>query len=130
MLRYAEDWFEKRLADIPCTRETRTYIAGVMMKYVVSNNDNLCDRSIVLAWAEARDSHDIVKFQRLGDWILWSASLVPQSFDSLGIVQAVGQQSYDACYRLLRRQWKLYDELASDLPRIVSSVNQRLQITP
>ena len=116
------DWFVERLASIKRSPELQAYVAGVLIKFVASPIVLQHD-SVVLAFADAKMTGDFVRFQELGDWVLWARSILP-TVDNVDVIETLGRQSYEACHRLLGRQWRVYEELSQDLPTIARQVNQ------
>lgn len=113
MTRIDERFFAERLTRLRCSPEAKAYIVGVMCSFVRPVGFEMT--SVVTQFALARERGDFVAFQRLGDWILWARSIVP-TVDHVDVWESVGRLSYDACHRLLRGQWKVYEELADGLP--------------
>lgn len=103
------------------------YVTGVLAKsnptIVVPN------RSVVLAFSAARQTGDFAQFQRLGDEVLFVGSVFPESIAShREVTESVGSLSYYACYRIMRRQWLVYEELADQLPVVVRAVKLKLNL--
>jgi len=79
--------------------------------------------SIVLAYAEARARYDFIRFQRIGDWVLWVGVCYPGFIQQdRHIIETIGRRSYDACYRITGGSWVIYEELADELPAIVEEL--------
>lgn len=123
-MKHAEEWFRERIEVIPHSPELKAYVVGVLKRFVVAPFD-LPSNSVVIAYANAKFSGDFVKFQQLGDWILWQRSFMPTQ-DHVEIIERVGMESYQSCYVLLRKQWKVYQELSMHLPEIASTINQQI----
>lgn len=121
-------WFADRLQGLQRRPETTAYIVGVLKaRGNWSPEDDLSDRSIILTFAAAVQSGDFAQFQRLGDWILWADVVVPEHFaDSRELVDGIGRRAYYSCHRILRGQWRVYEELADELPTIVQQVRSKL----
>lgn len=123
-----DSWFTERLQHMKHRPETIAYVAGVLkaMSRPLSVDD-MSDRSIVLEFAYARESGDFAAFQRIGDWVLWVDIVMPDAFNGTReAIESVGRQSYYACHRILRGQWRVYEELADELPKIASSARHML----
>lgn len=120
-----DGWFAGKLEGLLCRDDTRAYVAGVLSDF--KPKDVLSDRSIALAWQEARLKGDFVAFQRLGDWVLWCEAMQPAfNKDNRVLIQSIGRMSYYACHRIMHQQWVLYEELADDLPMIAAGVRCKL----
>jgi len=69
-----------------------------------------------------------VDHQKIGDWALWLGSFNP-THEYIQIVQSVGMMSYHNCYCLLGRRLHVYEELADELPSIITHLHVRLNET-
>jgi hypothetical protein len=122
------DWFSSQLKHLRCSEDAKAYIVGVMVGYTKPRHD-MSKSSIVLEFDNARLTGDFVAFQTIGDWTLWMSSIVPKTDKSQReLVERFGRLSYYECYRLLKKQWRLYEELADDLPSIIYEIRQSLVI--
>ncbi len=123
----SREWFIERLIGLRCSAEAGAYVVGVVNKFVVSVDGDMSDVSLVVSFDNASRVGDFVELQRLGDWVLWSMAIVPESVaDRVKLTEMIGREAYDACYRLLRRQLYVYKELSVDLSDIAKQVNRRL----
>ena len=123
-----DDWFVSKLQGLEYKPETIAYVAGVLKTLAhPSSNDAFEQRSIVLAYADARLSGDFIKFQRIGDYVLWAETIIPESIAlDREVVVTIGKLSYYTCYRLTQRSWPVYVELAEQLPAISAAARKRL----
>lgn len=123
-----DSWFAQKLQGLQCTPETTGYIVSVLGKRSAHwEQDNLSDSSLVIAYKDALTTGDFSSFRRIGDWVLFIDAVYPEFIkDNKQIVESIGRQSYYSCWRILRGQWRLYEELADKLPVIVSSVRHKL----
>lgn len=119
-------WVAELLETSELREDTRAYIVGVMA--TITGDGLLGPRdSVVLAYAEARQHYDFARFQRLGDWVLWVDVWYPRHIEqNQHVVESIGRFSYEACHRITKRSWPVYEELADDLPRIVRSLRRCL----
>lgn len=120
-----EDWFGKSLESVKASPDARAYLVSLFVSMKTAEED-LSKRSIVLSYAEARDKGDFVRFQRVGDWVLWGLTFAPESFEVPDLAVDFGRLSYYTCWRLTRKEWKVYEELADELPRISREARMRL----
>lgn len=118
MLSPAEDYFSKVVAPLPTNRLTKAYIIGVFADLARGSSyvQDLSKESLVLrhlaggAFTEA---------QATGDWVLWVLTWFPAAVaDHRDVVETIGQLAYLRCYRLVPT-WRVYDELADQLPTYV-----------
>lgn len=125
----SDDWFSQQLEGLTCGSDTRAYIINVLIKHINPGYDDMSGESIVLAYANARSRGDFGSFQRLGDWTLWASAICP-SIDAARqeLIETIGSLSYFTCHRILLGKWGLYEELASDFPKIVRDLRSNLFI--
>ena len=121
----ARRWFETRLDPLPHSAEAKAYVAGVFAGFIHSTDGVLAKESLVLAYAAAREIGSIPQHQRIGDWVLWAQTFAPDPRNVV-VVESMGRLSYYACFKLLGGQWRLYEELADDLPRLTRMARKRL----
>jgi hypothetical protein len=120
------DHFAERLTGIPASPEAVAYVVGVLGKRKWDGED-LSNQSVLLAYLDANERGDFVGFQRIGDWVLFIDSVMPAHFNGVReFVESVGRLSYYRCFRLMGQQWRVYEELADEFPRLVTSVRKRL----
>ena len=128
IIKSLDTWFTERLKSLDYEPETVAYVTGVLRTLGhPSDEDVFANRSIVLAYADARLAGDFAAFQRIGDWVLWVDAVVPESIErEHEAVESIGRLSYYACHRILRGQWHVYEKLADELPTIAARVRRRL----
>ena len=130
-LRYqsVNNFFDELLNDIVCHQDTRAYIVGIYDKYKSANFD-LSKDSITLRLAQGQEKQDFFTYQNLGDWIFFTNTVAPQFFQnaSESYYNSIAQLSYYSCYRLINRQWKLFEELADNLLILEKQVKQKLSV--
>jgi len=124
-------WFSQQLDDIRCHEDTKAYVVNLLSRF--KPEDELADRSVVVAYAAAKQSGDFSSFQRIGDWVLWAEAIQPGLVSlERHVVSSIGRLSYYACHRIMRGQWRLYEELADELLPIAADVRRKLakQLSP
>ena len=121
------DFFEDLLDDLECQRDTKAYIISIYGKYKTSQFD-LSKDSVTLLFAQARSNQDFLTYQNLGDWIFFSNTLAPDhlKFASKDYYDTVARVSYYSCYRLINRQWKLFEELSDNFLYLEKQVKNKL----
>lgn len=121
-----DDWLDTELCDLRCEQETKAYVIGVLLR---PQEIDMSKQSVVLAYQHALECGEFTAYQRIGDWSLWSNSIAaPGDIGQSDLLHVLGSMSYAACHRLLNRRWKLYEELADDLPTITCMVRNRLSL--
>lgn len=108
-------FFDEILNDLNCHHDTRAYIVSIYGKYKTAQFD-LSKDSITLRFAQARTKQDFLTYQNLGDWIFFSNTLAPKhlQFASKDYYDTIARLSYYSCYKLINRQWKLFEELSDN----------------
>jgi hypothetical protein len=107
--------------------EVLAYVVGVLVALGTSASTDMSTKSVVLAYQDATETGDFAGFQRIGDWVLWVDAVFPDSIASERfVVESFGRMSYLSCHRILRGQWRLYEELADELPSLAVSVRSAL----
>lgn len=122
-------FFEETLSDLTCQQDTKAYIISIFNKYQASDCD-YSKHSVTALFAQARNNHDFLTYQNLGDWIFFINTLAPQHFSSASkdYYDTVARLSYYSCYRLINRQWKLFEELADNLIILENEIKKRIQL--
>jgi hypothetical protein len=120
-------FFDELLDDLHCQRDTKAYIVSIYGKYKTAEFD-LSKDSVTLLFAQARNKQDFLSYQNLGDWIFFSNTIAPQHlrFASKEYYDTVARLSYYSCYKLINRQWKLFEELADDFQSLENQVRNLL----
>ena len=121
------NFFDELLDGLECQRDTKAYIVGIYGKYKTIECD-FSQHSITLLFAQARSKQDFLAYQNLGDWIFFVNTMAPQHLHnaSKDYYDTVARSSYYSCYRLINRQWKLYEELADRFNILEEQVKNRL----
>lgn len=111
--------FENKLDDLKVSKEAKAYITNVFTK--VNNVNDLSKKSLTLEYYDAKCTYSFQKFQTLADWILFAEVFFPKCLSNAteDYYCALGQNSYYFCYRIVNKQWKLYEELADQLPELI-----------
>jgi hypothetical protein len=120
-------YFEEMLNDLECQQDTKAYIIGIFGKYKTAEFD-LSKDSVTLLYSQARSKQDFLSYQNLGDWIFFANTIAPAhlQFASKDYYDTVARLSYYSCYRLINRQWKLFEELSDNFLRLERQVKKKL----
>lgn len=123
------DFFSEVFKDIKCQEDTRAYIAGIYGKYQHANFD-LSKDSITLLFSQARLKQDFFTYQNIGDWIFFANTWAPKhlNFASKEYYDTLGRLSYYSCYKLINKQWRLFEELADDFTNLETQVKNKLHL--
>lgn len=122
------DFFEDQLNNIKCQIDTKAYIIGIYKKYMSTQYD-LSKNSVTLLFAQARLNQDFLIYQNLGDWIFFSNTIAPThlKYASKDYYDQIARTSYYSCYKLINKQWKLFEELSDNFLTIETEVKNKLQ---
>jgi hypothetical protein len=118
-------YFAEELAELPCDADTRAYVVSIFGKFPNGEFD-YSKKSITTAYAEAKEKSSFHLYQGLADWVFFCNSLFPEHLNraSIDYYHSVGRMSYYSCYRIMNRQWGLYERLADDLIDLSSAVRE------
>lgn len=120
-------FFEEILKDIECQRDTKAYIIGIYGKFKSADFD-LSKDSVTSLFSQARNKQDFLIYRNLGDWIFFANTIAPThlQFASKDYYDTVARLSYYSCYRLINKQWKLFEELADSFQKLEAQVKNRV----
>lgn len=121
------NFFQDVFADLKCQNDTKSYIISIYDKFKSADTD-LSNNSITTQFAFAREKHDFMTYQNLADWIFFNNTLYQEHLKnaSKDYYDTVARSSYYSCYRLINRQWKLFEELADNFNYIEEEVKSKL----
>ncbi len=113
------DFFEEELSKINCTEKTKSYIINLFSSFKNTDSD-LSDQSVTLYYYKAKMSQSFADFQKLADWIFFCRTLFPNHLKhaSEDYYITTARISYYTCYRLINKQWPLFEELSDNFPYI------------
>jgi len=108
-------FFFNELEDLQCDDDTRAYIVSVLQRFKNASLD-YSKESLTLLYADAKFRQDFYTFQNIGDWLFFCNTLFPSHLNNASpdYYHSLGQSSYYSCYRLINRQWKLYEKMADE----------------
>ena len=121
-------FFQNILANLKCRKDTNAYIISIYAKYITADFD-LSQDNVSLLFLEARLKQDFMIYQNLGDWIFFINTTMPEHLRhaSKSYYDTIARISYDSCYKIIRRQWKLFEELSDNFDPLETEVKNRLQ---
>jgi hypothetical protein len=121
-------FFVQTFEALQCDDDTRAYISSVFGKFRDSTFD-YSGESITLVYAEATFKQDFLTFQNIGDWLFFCNTMFPEYLKDApsNYYCSIAQLSYYSCYRLINRQWKLYEKLADEFIPLSRSTRQIIQ---
>lgn len=113
-------YFDNKLKDLPYDDNLKSYILSVFKTYAFSSSTDLSKQSLPLLYVKAMDEMNFSLFQNIGDWALWIAIFQQKAFDEhRDVYENTARNSYKKCNAILRNQWTLFDQLATNFPNIV-----------
>jgi hypothetical protein len=120
-------FLSQELQELNCNYDTKSYIVSIFDRFRFATHDQ-SNQSISLLYADAKFSQAFEKFSNIGDWLFMCNTLFPEHLNgaSIDYYYAIGQSSYYQCYKLLKRQWKLYEELSDKFPDLTMQARELL----
>lgn len=122
------DVFYEQIKQVPnCQEPTRAYMMSVF-----DTTKNISTRyatdSLTLILAKAKFENNFHLYQQLGDCILFMRSVFPAGLNgaSEDYYNAIGQESYYRCYRILNKKMQIFEELADMLPQYINYLQSNL----
>ena len=116
LLEYTESKFTDLNVSLPLQSYITSVLSGIGFVHL--------DSSVTVAYAEAKFNYQFEGFQQVGDYILFIKSNYPDYLKNASreYYDAVAQSAYYRCYLILNKQWKLYEELADNFPKIIENI--------
>jgi len=121
-----DDLFNRKLIKLKTCKEiTKSYIISVLKKYI-TNKNYFNNQTIGIEYLQAQLNTDFAKFQNIGDWIFFIQSNYPDFFEksSTSYYTSLGQSSYYKCYKILNKQWVLFEELADNFKEYSKNIHE------
>jgi hypothetical protein len=108
-------FFSDVLKNLPCNEDTQAYIVSIFSKYRDTYFD-LSKDNITLIYARAHYNRDFLGFQTVADYLFFINTLFPDNLDasSRNYYYDIGRLSYYSCYKLINRQWQLYEAMSDN----------------
>ena len=127
--RNISSFFDELLIDLKCQRDTKAYIVSIYGKYKTAEFD-LSKDSVTLLFAQARNKQDFLTYQNLGDWIFFANTVAPAHlrFANKDYYDTIARISYFSCYKIVNRQWKLFEELSDNFLVLEHQVKDKLSV--
>jgi hypothetical protein len=120
-----QSFFTQELEPLNYDHIIKAYLVSIFSQYKTSEYD-LSNVSITLEYADAKSQQNFEKFQKVGDWLVFSSVLYPAHLTDASpeYYQQIARMSYWKCYRLVR--WHLYEQLADQFIPITEATRQLL----
>jgi hypothetical protein len=115
-------YFKPTIDKLAYSKELNSYLLNLLV--TIDKLENLSKNSLTLKYIEAQSNYNFNLYQSLGDWILFCQVNMPEHLKNAEekYYNALAQNSYYHCYIMLKRQWKLFEELADMYPNIVKDL--------
>jgi len=118
--------FSEVLIDLNCRPDTRAYLISIYSQnhhtYYDLSQDNLS-----ILYCQARLNNDFYLYQKIADWIFFVKTIMPAHFNnSNDYYENIGRLSYYSCYKLINRQWLLFEEMADRFAFLEKETRKRL----
>ena len=114
-----QDYFIPKVEKLCCQEPTKAYIVSTLSK-----PPDLSAQSITVAFAEAKSRQEFIKYQNIGDFLLFIETFYPEYLKNASpeYFIAVAQVSYLACFKMTHRKISIYEELADRFKEIVKKL--------
>ena|ERR1700748_283192 len=119
-----EDYFNTKIKNLKCRKDTSAYITNTLCNYKNSVYD-FQNKSLTLEFAEAKFQSSMKKYNELADYILFMEIMFKGALcgASPEYYHGLAQSAYFKCHILMNRSWKLYEELADTFPVIIDQLH-------
>lgn len=119
------EFFDQKISIPNCPKFTKAYIVDLFIRYIKAEID-LSNHSLTLLYKDGLESGSFDKLQNIGDWLMFTKSLYPDSLTGASIeyYDTLARSAYYKCYLMLKRQWLVYEELADQFPYFTETINQ------
>lgn len=123
------DFFKKNLEQLKCDETTKAYIVGLLSR-APQGEFNLAGRSITVSFANAKENYDFFAFQRLADYLFFTNAIFGQYLEANNTQynEDIGRMSYYNCYRILKKQWIIYEDLADNFGNLTQMTAEIISI--
>jgi len=115
-------YFKPMIDKLNYSSELNAYLLSVLVQ--INKSEDFSKDSLTIKYIEAQAKYNFQLYQAIGDWILFCQTYAPQHLSSADekYYNALAQSSYYACYIILKRQWKLFEELADLYPAVIKDL--------
>jgi len=119
-------YFEEKLSDLKCQRDTKSYIIGIFSKYQTIKFD-YSQYSVGMMFSQARENNNFSMYQNLADYIFFTNIFNSQNFKhaSKDYYDTIGKLSYYSCYRIIK-EWRCFEEMADQFNLLEKQVKNSL----
>ena len=123
-----EDYFNNRVKNLNCRKDTSAYIANTLHNYKNSVYD-FTNKSLTLEFADAKFNMSYKRFQELADYILFMEATFPNALSgaSMEYYHSIAQSAYYRCYTMMR-SWVLFEEIADRFPNLIIQLHDEIQL--
>lgn len=123
-----DEYLEEVINNTECRDFTQAYLIDLFLRHVKKSTD-LSKQSLTLLYKKAIDSGHFQTFQAIGDWLIFTKSLFPDSLvgASIEYYETLARSAYYKCYLLLEKRWTIYEELADEFPQLTEKIYQSFQ---
>ena len=115
-------YFKPVIDKLTYSAELNAYLFNLLIE--IKKSYDFSKDSLTLKYIEAQNQYNFELYQKLGDWILFCQVNMPNHLNNAEekYYNSLAQNSYYSCYIILKRQWKLFEELADTYPTIVKDL--------
>ena len=119
------DYLFDKVKNLNYDYDTKSYIVSIFDKFKKSDFD-YSKNSLTCIYARANETNNFIIFQNLGDWLFFCSVIFPEHLKNASeeYYISLGQMSYYNCYKLINKQWKLYEKLADDFSTLTEQTRE------
>lgn len=116
------NYFSEQLKPLNCKETTKAYIVSIFSKYKYSQFD-LSNKSLTLAFYEAKIKNDFGAYQNVGDFIFFCEVIFPEHLKNASkeYYYSLAQISYYKCYLLINKKIDIYENIADEFSKLTKN---------
>lgn len=119
-------FFIEVFSDLNCRPDTRAYLINLYSHFNSTVND-LSQYNITILHLQARHNNNFCDHQKIADYIFFIKTVLPEYFNSSNdYYENIARLSYYSCYKLINRQWPLFEQLADDFRILELEARKRI----
>lgn len=124
-----DTFLHEKLIELPYQDELKAYIISVCKQHMFVEND-LSNQSMTLMFIDACQRNEFSTFQSIADWSFWIAVFKHEFFKKHSIVyNELARASYMQCHFILKKKWPIFEQLATDFPKITGQTRTKLVLS-
>lgn len=117
-----QTYFIPKVEKLECQEYTKAYLISTLSN--INKIPDLSNQSLTIAYAEARARQSFIKYQNIGDYLLFIKTYAPEHLNATTqeYYITLAQISYFTCFKMTYRKLSIYEELADRFKYIVEKL--------